>query len=570
MRILIAQMTRMGDMLQTTPLVTALKRRHPEAHIAVMVRNMGKIIAERNPDIDDIIVYEEDDMFLDLRSGDSNRLLKAYNTAVDYIDRIKHGNYDIVYNCTHSMTSTMLFKLAGVPKVVGAQMNPHNMYVIEGKGPACFLAGVLHRDLSELNLCDVFRHFMPGPEPVQNLTFELTDEDRAAAEALLNEHGVSKDDRLVCMQLGASDTHKRWPTEAFAELGAQLTTDHGFNVALVGVESEAPLGETFEKHAPGVAIQLFGKTSVPVLAAVLERASVLVTNDTGTMHIAAAVGCPVVLLSVGYVHFRETGPFAADCIALERRRDHLGESNALKDNPQSRTGIEPSHALAAVLILSEQLGPADWAAVSAPAGFEKVDAFYSQFAADGCLAWYPLERRPYRRVDLVRMIYRLTWIDYLQDTSSIDAANDYIQTMCNHYDLPRTAEIDQWIAAIQNDFENLATLADDGAQHAGDLVAALHNGVPMRTAKPMVAKLTQLDERIRVFGEVHDDCRPFVILAKFERENLQGDDPAILAEAAQAIYERLSERLRLACTNASRIQKTLHKPASDPRPLFQP
>ncbi len=61
MRILVMQTTRMGDVLQTTPLVRALRCKYPDAHIAYMVRNMGKAIAQRNPDVNEVLVHEEDD-----------------------------------------------------------------------------------------------------------------------------------------------------------------------------------------------------------------------------------------------------------------------------------------------------------------------------------------------------------------------------------------------------------------------------------------------------------------------------------------------------------------------------
>ena len=77
MRILVDQTTRMGDVLQTSPLIRAIKEKHPDAHITLLVRKMGKIIAERHPDVDDVLIYDEDAMFLHLRAQDSDRLLQA-------------------------------------------------------------------------------------------------------------------------------------------------------------------------------------------------------------------------------------------------------------------------------------------------------------------------------------------------------------------------------------------------------------------------------------------------------------------------------------------------------------
>ena len=97
MRILVAQMTRMGDMLQNSTLTRALRQRYPDAHITAMVRPLARAIAERNPDIDDIILYEEDAMFCDLRSRDSDRLLRAYRSAAALVDDLNARQFDIVY-----------------------------------------------------------------------------------------------------------------------------------------------------------------------------------------------------------------------------------------------------------------------------------------------------------------------------------------------------------------------------------------------------------------------------------------------------------------------------------------
>jgi len=550
MRILVAQVTRMGDMLQTTPMVRSLKHQHPDAHITVLVREMGKIIAQRNPDIDDVIVYNEDEMYVHLQANDSDRLLQAYELAETFVETLRTRGFDIAYNCTHSLTSTMLLKLAGIPRVVGAQLNQHHHYVIEGKGPACFFASVLHRELSELNLCDVFRYFAPDSDAPRSLVFEVTDADRAEANALLAANGIDEDDFLVCMQLGASDRDKRWPAESFGQLATSLRSNFNAKVALLGVEAEASLADGFESAAPGIAAHLFGKSSVPVLAAVLERSRALITNDTGTMHIAAAVQCPVVLMSVGYVHFRETGPYAERCIALERRRTNLGSSDLMKSDPNERVGINPDHALSAVAYLLDGCPPDAWQNLTRDVDFEHVDAYYSAFEEDGCLAWYSLEQRPYRRLDFVRHVYRLTWIEYLRGDQDDRTAAAFLNRTCAGHDAVDPGEVRTWITELTADFDALAQLAHTGSRMARELAEGLAKQMSMKRAKDMVSELMKLDEDIRVFGEIHDACRPLVILTKFERENLQGTDPLLLAEATQAIYKRLSQRAQLAANKA--------------------
>ena len=297
MRILVVQATRMGDVIQTTPLIRTLRRQHPNAHIAVMVRRMGVPVLERNPDVNDVLVYDEDEMFIHCRAHDSDRLVKAYEKAEEYIAALRNGRFDVAYNCTHSISSAMLLKLADVPRVVGAHLSDDWQFVLRGGWTNYFFTSVFHREYNALNLCDITGRFADA-EPSRELVFDVTEDDRARADTILREHGIADNAFLVCMQLGASEENKRWAPQRFAELAAMLAHERDAKIALLGVPEEAGLGEIFERHAPGVAAHLYGKTSLHAVAAMLQRARFLVTNDTGTMHIAAAVRCPVVLVSV--------------------------------------------------------------------------------------------------------------------------------------------------------------------------------------------------------------------------------------------------------------------------------
>ncbi|MDQ1255615.1 MAG: hypothetical protein QG656_207, partial [Candidatus Hydrogenedentes bacterium] len=389
MRILVFQTTRMGDMLQTSPLVNAIRRKYPDAHITALVRGMSRTVAERHPDIGDVIVYDEDGMYLDLCAKDSDRLLKAYERAEDYIRLLQNPPQDMAYNCTHSLASAMLLKMAEIPEVVGAHLSGDWQFVLRGHWPAYFFTSVFHREYNDLNLCDITCRFVTDVPPSQRLFFDVRGEDRTFVDALFAEHGVGPDDFVACFQLGASEENKRWPETHFAELARLLKAKYQAKIFLLGVKDEARLGEVFEQHAPGLAVPLYGKTSIPQVAALLERTRVLVTNDTGTMHIAAAVGCPIALVSVGYVHFRETGPYGPGHCAIERRRARTGEASRTRDDLDERTRLRADQVMRTVeLVLSVDSGQPITQIEESPE-LADADLFVTRFAPDGCLQWYP-------------------------------------------------------------------------------------------------------------------------------------------------------------------------------------
>lgn len=551
MRILINQTTRMGDVLQTSPLVRLLRQKYPDAHLAMMVRGMGKIIAERHPDLDEVIVYNEDALYLDLKSRDSDRFLKAYERTDAEVAALREKGFDVVYNVTHSLASAMLMSLAGIPEAVGAALGEDGQFLLRGAWPKYFFTSVFSRDYNDLNLCDISQRFVDDVPPCHQLFLDVSDADHAAAAALLAEQGIADDAFLVCMQLGASENNKRWAEHRFAELAQLLRARRDARILLVGVKEEAPLGEAFARAAPGLAVPLYGKTSIPVLAALLTRARVLVTNDTGTMHIAAAVGCPVALVSVGHVHYRETGPYGAGHCAIEARRANIGRADYVPGAEEERARITAEQAYVAVettlaLAAGEAVPP-----METPATLEGVDLYTTRFAPDGCLQFYPqLLREPAER-DFVRMAYRAMWLDYLGQGTS--GETESITQMITHFAPPTAGQIAAWRDALTPVFTELATQAEQGVATTNRLIDALQHARGMSLAKQYVAELMALDEAMRVFSEVHAPCRPLILMARFERDTLEGADPLRLAGVTQAVYTACAARARLMVEKLARI-----------------
>lgn len=540
MRILVMQTTRMGDVLQTTPLVRALRTKHPDAHIALMVRNMGKTIAARDPDVNDILVHEEDELFLDMRSEDSYRFLRAYRTAERQIERLRDGRYDVAYNCTHSIASAMLLKLAGIPQVVGAHLSDDWQYVLRGRWVAYFYTSVFHREYNDLNLCDISQRFADESRPQHHLVFETTKEDNAFVDTVFEKNGIRPSDFVVCMQLGASENSKRWAESQFAGLARMLVDKYNARIMLVGVREEAPLGDAFEQQAPGIAVRLYGETSIPQLAALLKRSRLLVTNDTGTMHLAAAVDCRVLLTSVGFVHFRETGPYGEGHCAIEWRRAHVGRADNVPGGLDERLLIRPEQAMAALeyLLDSEKDGPIRQ--IPETPDMAQVDLYTTRFAPDGCLAWYPVMRRPLTERDLVRIAYRAMWLEHLNGRVEAPAA-----TLLSCYAPPEPALLDERGPRLVAFFDGLARLAQHGIEATQELLVCLRQTRGAKRAQQIVRELTRLDEEMRVYSELHPPCKPLILIARYERDNLEGSDAVPLAEATLTIYKDCETRASL-------------------------
>ncbi len=376
---------------------------------------------------------------------------------------------------------------------------------------------------------------------------------REFAKTLFAEHGVEEGGFVACFQLGASEGNKRWPERRFAELAALLHARKDAKIFLLGVEEEAHLGEAFLKQAPGLAIALYGKTSIPQVAAVLERSAILVTNDTGTMHIAAAVGCPITLVSVGHVHYRETGPYGEGHCAIEARRRTLGRSDYVPGGIEDRDQITAEQVLRTLeLGLCDDPGAPIEQLRPGPE-LEQVDVYMTRFAPDGFLQFYPVLLRDMEERDFVRCAYRFMWLDYLDPKQDKKRETKSIAALLRHYSGPDAARLAQWEKGLGGVFRELSAMAQRGVTLTEKLLEALAKGKGMARAKRYVADLMALDEEARIFSELHPPCRPLILMARFERDNLEGADPLALAKTTLEIYRACYSRANLTAKKFKRI-----------------
>jgi ADP-heptose:LPS heptosyltransferase len=552
MRILIAQTTRMGDVLQTSPLIRMVRQEHPDAHISLLVRRMGRIMGEHHPDVDEVLVHEEDALYQAMKAKDSDKLLHAFEIAETFLADLRQRKFDLAYNVTHSIASAMMMKLAGIPEVVGAHLSDDWHFVLRGRWTAYFFTSVFTREYNDLNLCDILKNFAAEAPPCRELVLELKEEDRAFAQELRQEHGIAPHDFVACMQLGASETNKRWAERRFAELAKMLQENHNAKIFLLGVTEEAALGDLFEEAAPGLAIPLYGKTSIPQVAALLETSTVLITNDTGTMHIAAAMNCPVTLVSVGHVHYRETGPYGAGHCALEWRRKRLGRSDYVPGGLEERDRITPQQVYRAVrCALAAHQG--DFEAVEESPEIAEVDLFITRFSPDGCLQFYPAVQREMSERDFIRIAYRAMWLDHLNPKHKKNDETQSLQCMLQCYNGPDAQTRQAWAKKHHQAFEELSQLAQQGAKDAKQLLDTLKKNKDMRRAKELVSKMMSLDEDMNIHAELHPACTPLIRLARYERDNLEGGDPQNLSQDTLQIYQACYNRARLMSQKIKRV-----------------
>lgn len=178
------------------------------------------------------------------------------------------------------------------------------------------------RGCSPFNLVDLFwRCAGLGDGERVNALRAPGDSPREAVRSILESEGPSGASGYVAVQLGASMDRRRWPVERYAAFARSMWEERGLCPVLLGSPGESGLGEKFAQKAGEAGgmpfVNLIGRTDIPQLAAALLECRMLATNDTGTMHLAAGLGVPVIAVFLATAQPWDTGPYRAGTCSLE-------------------------------------------------------------------------------------------------------------------------------------------------------------------------------------------------------------------------------------------------------------
>lgn len=337
MRILIINLTRFGDLLQTQPVVHALRDAGHETGL-VCLDNFAE--AGRLLDGVDALVALPGSGLLAALDGDWRRCAGFLEQWVDLVRR--HFAPDVILNLTSTPAARLLGRLlllraaeAGTPAPVlrGFSVDEHGFGSNGTLWGAFFEASTRRRGCSPYNLADVFRKAAgvgevparyalrrPAPEAVDAMRFRLAEAASTASTASTASSAGTGGGRgaasFAAFQLGASEERRRWPVRHFAELGRRMYETFGCMPVLLGSAAERELAESYLR-AGAPAVDLIGATSLGEVSAALTLCRLLVTNDTGTMHLAAGLGVPSLALFLATAQAWDTGPYLEDCCCLE-------------------------------------------------------------------------------------------------------------------------------------------------------------------------------------------------------------------------------------------------------------
>lgn len=279
--ILIVKLSAIGDVIHALPVAPILKQRFPAARITWVVEKPAYDLLTNNPYIDEIILFDKP-KFKSLGGilANGRELAKP----------LRARQFDLALDLQGLFKSAAIVWLSGAPKRLGyCNMRELSHWVSTPViGPHC-QGHVVDRYL------DVVRAL--GCEVIQSVQFPLfiTEQEAQAAEAIAAQAGLRQGTRYAVLAPGTNWATKCWPTRHFAALADKLYQDNIIPV-LIGGKGDSRLAEEIAAVAEIPPVDLTGKTSLKQLAHIIRKASCFVGGDTGPMHLAAAIGTPVVAL----------------------------------------------------------------------------------------------------------------------------------------------------------------------------------------------------------------------------------------------------------------------------------
>jgi lipopolysaccharide heptosyltransferase II len=290
-RILAIRLDNLGDMLVTTPALHAIKASLPHARLTLLASPVGAQVARLNPDIDDLIVYEAPWM------DPWHKLPQDSQREQKMIAAIQDSHFDgaIIFTSFHqsSLPAAYFCYLADIPLRVAASIDgPGSLLTTRHKHPE----RMMHEVQRGLDLVSSI-----GLETDDlDLVLRVPENARRQVSALLSEHAIDLSRPLVVVHPGCSMPARTYPWEMYAQVVDLLVERLGATVALTGAMDEQALVDRvlvrLRRHTRRATLALAGALSFEQFCALIEAADLTITNNTGPMHISAAVKTPVIAL----------------------------------------------------------------------------------------------------------------------------------------------------------------------------------------------------------------------------------------------------------------------------------
>jgi len=535
-KILVIQLGRLGDAIQTTPLLEAVQRANRRAQVEVLVFDCAMAALDGMPSVGVRV----------LREGALPGPLSEIHARIES-DRIEHRPppadllrvfdqlglpaYDSVLNCSYSPLAAWISQRTASKARLGATITGDGEVLFQHPAHVYLRARGHFRDQNWFNLVDLWRCTADRVTPPEKCARPFVATAKDAPFQLPS-------GPRIALNPGSSEPQRRWPVAQFAALAGRLAQD-GFHPILVGAPSDAAACAQVQAQCVAPVMNLCGHTSVSQMALLLSHARLLVSNDTGAVHIASAVGCPVVGLFGATAYFAETSPWS--------------EGNVILQGPLGRDGVCLDTDLVATAVM-HCLGRTGEAQLSRGLSAQNAFGWKTYFLAPdademGGLAYRPLhltgDSAETRFTRILRHLFAGIFCGSSEEHRSTRSGDHSSQRR-------KYSRAAQPVLLLDN-VTPFVTSLERMASSAARCRSLAHRPSPSKAAEisARVAELNTLMERMKTDAEDAAAVKPVVHFLDWQCRMMAPDSPVNTFRAHEREYRRAA---RLVTEAARRLE----------------
>lgn len=277
-KILVMRLDRIGDVLLSTPVIKALRGAYPESEISFMASPYAIDIVKGNPYLNEVIVYD--------KMGAEKGGLGNFK----FVASLRKKKYDLAIILHPTNRSHLVAFFSGIPERIG--YNKKMGMLLTKKIPHTKQYGLKH----EMDYALGILAYIGVKSPERALYMPITEKSEAKVKKIYAEHGLGDRDTIVVINPTSSCPSKMWPVPKFVEVAHVLAKKHNAKLVIISDAKDKETADNLSRSVNAKHLNLAGMTTVSDLASVLRRAKVFISNDSGPVHIASAVGTPVIAI----------------------------------------------------------------------------------------------------------------------------------------------------------------------------------------------------------------------------------------------------------------------------------
>jgi len=281
--ILITKPSSLGDIVLALPALRALRLSFPEAKISWLVRPEFAPLLENHPHLDEIITFDRKLL------GKAWFHPRAFGALMSLISKLRQSKFDVIFDFQGLFRTASLAWLSGCKTRFG-MANAREFATF-------FYTHKVTQEIENIHMTDFYLKIIQAAGASDfgvEFGFPQNPEVKDSVDKLLTSRGI-KENYAVLIS-GSAHQDKCWPPERFAQLAEKISSQYNLSIVATGSASEAGIVERVKEKTDVTIMSLAGQTSLNQLVALLKRARLVVSNDTGPGHIAAALGVPLVIM----------------------------------------------------------------------------------------------------------------------------------------------------------------------------------------------------------------------------------------------------------------------------------